>query len=548
MKKTAARILCAALTALFVFGAVCAHAADLPSKYRSDAETPVLNQKNNPLCWAYAGSDLLSISAIKNGRAKGGAAVFSAPMIARAQYDGGEHRHSSGGVWYKCYGGLDYALMAGISGKGLLPESDYPTIESADAAPVSALYGNYAYVDGFVECDMSDLQRKDRTAMLKEWIVKYGAVATDAFIGDYNKVTGVAATKYYDNTKAAHQILLVGWDDTKYTDTGTGAFLMKNTWGQSWGDGGYAWISFNTEFGRTAYAASVSIDPDARILTHTEVDFLTGNHTADKTLYGAVNVFTVKEKLTLRAAGMYTSQKNTEFEARVFINLKDASKAGTATPDAKGTLKATYAGYYSVTLDRRLNVVPGDTVTVLYLAHANGNYYVFSEYSEPDYGLAVTSSQPGQSYTYVGGELKTPRGNYIGTVIGEAEHKDPPVTLPVTEAETEPPQTEPPTEAQTEEPTGAATQDGTDPDTDGAGDQTTFAGGTDDVVIITFGPPDDPESDDPETGDAQSGLQNIKNAALKLLRIAGIIVLVIIAVIVLIVIIAVISSKKKKKR
>ena len=455
MKKMERRILCAVFAAVFVIVfSAAANASAFPKQYRTDAETPVLHQKNNPLCWAYAGSDQLSINAIKTGQASSGASVFSAPMMARAEYDGGEHRHSRGNVWYKCYGSFDYALMAGISGKGLLYDTDYPTIESADAAPVSALYAHSAYIDRFLMTDTLELTRKERTEKFKQWITEYGAVCADVFIGNYNTVTKIAETLTYDSSKAAHQILLVGWDDEKYTDTGTGAFLMKNTWGESWGDGGYAWISYNTEFGRSAFAASVRLDADARVMTHTEVDYGSGNHTTDNFRFGAVNVFGITEKMTLRYAGVYTGQKNSELEARVYLNLKQASDLLTASAAATAKETVTDSGYYTLSLSRELNVSPGDTVTVLYIVHANGNYYVYSEYSDPDFEMTVISSQPGQSYLLKGDELVAPKGDYIGTLIGFAEHREQPPAQ-TTAAETTAPAAD----------TGSVTDEETDPDT-----------------------------------------------------------------------------------
>ncbi len=556
MKKTISAFMILILTAsLFA-----ASAAALPDKYRTDAETPVLNQKNNPLCWAYAGADMLSIAAVKSGQAPSGSSVFSAPMMARAEFDGNEHRNSRGNAWNKCYGSLDYALFAGVSGKGLLPDAAYPSVESSSSAPVSALYGRFAYIDRFVERDISELQRRDRTAKLKEWIAEYGAVSCDAFIGDYNNVTHVARTLSFDNSKPSHQLLLVGWDDTKYTDTGTGAFIMKNSWGTGWGDGGYAYISYNTEFGRVAYAASVKIDSDARVLTHTEVDFLSGNHTSDKTLYGAVNVFTANEKLTVTAAGIYTSKPGSVLEAKLFVNLKDPSAVGTAKPDAAGTLTVTDAGYYSVSLDREPTVKKGDTVTLFATVHANGNYYVFSEYSDPDYELAVTSSAPGQSYAYVGGELKKPSGDYIGTVICRAEHKDsPPVTEPVTAPLTgeetecvhefsewvvisEGAAWEPKTCMRYclicgERETAEFPPDETEPGDSGAAQTETDV--TEPVVIIPGNQTDEPS-------DVTLDLGTIGAAAGRVIKVILIAALAVIALIVLFVILAVAASKKTK--
>ena len=418
------------------------NAVELPSKFITEAKTPVLDQKNNPLCWAYTGSDMLSINAIKNGYAENGNTVFSAAMMARAEFDGNEHRHNGGRVWYKCYGGIDYALMAAISGKGLLYNSEYPTVSDADKAPVSTLYSGEFYVDNIKMTDISELARKDRTMTIKKYIYEYGAVSAEVFVGNYNSVTKVAHIDTFDNTKASHAVLLVGWDDNKYTDTGTGAFLMKNTWGESWGDNGYAWISYNSEFGRQVYAANVVFDADAKILTHTETIFTSGNSSnVSDGEFGAVNTFSADEKMTLYKAGVYTDKPSSDIKVRVYINLNDISNIASASPNAVAEGNADDEGYYTFDLNNHLTVDKGDTVTVLYLIKSGDRYYVFSEYSDPDFEMTVTEYKPGQSYTYSDGQLKEPKGNYIGTVICKTEHKEPEVTetefVTETEKETE---------------------------------------------------------------------------------------------------------------
>ena len=467
IKKAISTALCALFVSLGIMsaGAFPSTAAGLPAKFQPDIKTPVLDQKNNPLCWAYSGSDLLSINAIKNGYAKNGASVFSAPIMARAEFDGNEHRYTRY-AWYKSYGGFDYALMAGTTGKGLARADDYKTVNSADAAPVSALYPGVAYIDNIRTLDADEISKKERTEIIKRWIYEYGAVSAAVFVGDYNSVTGVARILPYDNTKPSHAILLVGWDDTKFTDTGTGAFLLKNSWGEKWGSGGYAWVSYNSDFGRTMHAASVVVDPDARVLSHTEIIYLSGSSASEKDgKYGAVNVFDVKEKMTLEYAGTYTNGPDTEFEVDIWVNLSNVSGVTNKTPDAKAKLSAGEAGFYTLKLDRKLEVKPGDKVTALYLTKYDGKYRTYSEYSDPDFEMAVTQAKPGQSYTLSGGELKERNYNFIGTVIGFTEHKEPPVTeAETTEKATEPETTVPRTETeeQTEpEPVTAVTE--TDP-------------------------------------------------------------------------------------
>ena len=50
------------------------------------------------------------------------------------------------------------------------------------------------------------------------------------------------------STPINHAVILVGWDDAK------GAWLLRNSWGTYWGDGGYMWIKYNTN--SVGYAAS----------------------------------------------------------------------------------------------------------------------------------------------------------------------------------------------------------------------------------------------------------------------------------------------------
>jgi len=49
----------------------------------------------------------------------------------------------------------------------------------------------------------------------------------------------------HDKVSGGHAILAVGYDDKhKNKNAKPGALLIRNSWGTSWGDGGYGWLPY----------------------------------------------------------------------------------------------------------------------------------------------------------------------------------------------------------------------------------------------------------------------------------------------------------------
>jgi hypothetical protein len=62
---------------------------------------------------------------------------------------------------------------------------------------------------------------------------------------ELNSTNSIYCVKYAKGSSlGGHAVTIVGYDDTKKTADGTGAFKLINQWGTSWGNAGYFWMSY----------------------------------------------------------------------------------------------------------------------------------------------------------------------------------------------------------------------------------------------------------------------------------------------------------------
>ena len=218
---------------------------------------------------------------------------------------------------------------------------------------------------------------------IKNAVLVYGAVSTHIHGND----TGFLHYKggvyeYWGSEKVDHSLELIGWNDTLPHSHGTGAWLVKNSWGTDWGaSGSYpgcAWVAYGAaNIGEFTNAIASYKDPDDVIFYHDECGCLGYDYGGwGPTAYGAVR-FTPSQDLTLTAIDFWTGYSNMEYEITIFDTF-NADSSGYSFTDPLGTTQVgtiDEVGYYSILLDTPVPLVSGDDFIVQVKFTAPGNDY-----------------------------------------------------------------------------------------------------------------------------------------------------------------------------
>jgi cathepsin L len=182
-------------------------------------------------CWAFAALSAYEASdRIRNNRTLDSSEQY---INDCAKTDGGVDAGS-------CSGGLAAKALEHIVRDGGVAEATVPYTGTNKACTNPSTPEN-AVAWGFVDPAVDFPTR----AQIKEALCKYGPLTTRmrvvsdnifAFTGTGVYTENVAS----DNDGGGHAVAIVGWSDAKQ------AWLIKNSWGTDWGDGGFGYIGYNS--------------------------------------------------------------------------------------------------------------------------------------------------------------------------------------------------------------------------------------------------------------------------------------------------------------
>ncbi len=194
---------------------------------------PVKDQSNCGSCWDFSGTCVVEVANYKAGVLKpDGSQALSEEYTLSCGKNGG------------CNGDDNTNVLDWAKATGLPLSSDYgPYVASRGSCKWKSGMKLVKVDDwGFANSSGDTGQSVTPTQDIKNAIIAYGCVGCAVAAGGdsfWNEGQGIGTGSSHS---IDHDVALVGWDDSKGTK---GAWIMRNSWGTSWGSmQGYAWIAY----------------------------------------------------------------------------------------------------------------------------------------------------------------------------------------------------------------------------------------------------------------------------------------------------------------
>lgn len=402
----------------------------IPASYNSQSGgivTAAKNQGSHGTCWAFSAISMLESNAVKNNLLSFDEADLSERHLAYYTYypvtdvlggtEGDQTVYYPNDMSFLYLGGnINLACRRLANWQGAVLEAAAPYEEAEERLPADIAS---AYEKDIIHLKNNYIFHKGDTDAIKRAIMEYGSVGISLYVppfySSYYNADNYAYYYPFNGSGVNHAVTVIGWDDSFSADNfkenpgADGAWLVKNSWGEGWGDNGCFWISYqDAGIGTNVYA----IEAD-------NAGNYDNNYQYDGTILDAIitvglgeikisNVFTAcagADKEELKAVSFSPYTVNLEYSIQIFGDLTEENNPESGTPmlDEPVIGYTQTAGYYTVPLDETITLEKGQTFAVVITLSKPG--YEIAVYSEDSrrYGStgmeSVASAGEKQSYT-----------------------------------------------------------------------------------------------------------------------------------------------------
>jgi C1A family cysteine protease len=406
----------------------------LPSHFdwrEAGGVTPVKNQGTCGSCYAFA-----AIAAMES----------RVLIVEDSTFDFSENNVKEC-EWYEssCNGGNDWIVANYLTTAGTVLEACDPYVpydtECNQTCPYRKTLCGWGEISGNVIPSVE---------VLKSYVGTYGPIYTTMYAGSGDPwrsefaAYGGGYTLYHAGSEYPnHAVLIVGWDDELPHAGGQGAWIVKNSWGSSWGgtcgygtERGY----FTIAYGSASIGAYSSIplewenySADDTLLYYDEggaggrTGFVSG-----QTAWGLCK-YTPARMLDVKRVEFWTIDAAADIDVYIYEDLVGGTPSGLLTSNLDNAFDL--AGYHSVRLEPPLHVTAGqDIYVVVKVTAVTSNYPLSYDTGGPDQpGCCYLSADGSYFFPFTLGDLgiRLRAGtNSVGSEILEA-----PVILGVNDVE-----------------------------------------------------------------------------------------------------------------
>lgn len=358
-----------------------------------EALTPVKDQGQTELCWAYSATQASEASILKSGLANKDTLRLNPQALAYRRYvrnadpigNTQSISNEPSGDWTKGTGQIAYssALLSMWQGPigGDNPAADVWENSLYRLESANAIYSGKSGIERINEIKMS--------------IAQYGAVTASCYYDGGSKL-------YYNdnavNNATPHAITLVGWDDNidksnfaPKPTTINGGWLVKN----SYNDNGYFWLTYESKIlDSTAWAFGYAPREEY------DYNYYYDNNEEDQPLIKrnqVANIYQAKmgtagQSEYLKAVNVGVIGNDAEVTVQVYTDLTSSGAAqvekGTLAAQKTQTFK--YGGYNTIKLDTPIKLAQGSYFSIVVnIRNSVGDAFVRmvqSESKKPSYG------------------------------------------------------------------------------------------------------------------------------------------------------------------
>ncbi|HVP56693.1 MAG TPA: C1 family peptidase [bacterium] len=335
----------------------------LPSKFdwrEAGKVSPVKNQGSCGSCYAFAFAACFEGKLLVDGA---GLFDFSENSIKECNYFGSS-----------CGGSNDWNVANFLTTKGTVLEACDPYVPSDVACKTTC-----AYQKTLLDWRVISGVNPPAVDVLKSYIQTYGPICTTMYAGngdqwrsEFQAYDGSYTLYHVGGEQPNHAVLIVGWDDNAAYQGGTGAWIVKNSWGTYWGgtcgygtERGYFKIAYGSaQIG--AYSSFVygwqDYDPDGDLLYYDEAGYSGSVGYGSKTIW-AMTKFVPSKDYTAKRVEFWTLDAATDVDIYIYDNFNGSTVSNLLTSDLDHSFAN--AGYHSIELSTPIRLAKDNDVYVV---------------------------------------------------------------------------------------------------------------------------------------------------------------------------------------